>query len=354
MQYSSCRESAGILALCASATFAQGSPHGLQDCAAIADDRARLACFDALAAGSGAPKDEEPVRTRQEAAVAPVTATSEPVEPEPAEHGPDSGTSYLARHWELQPESKQGTFRFRPHHDNYFIATYNASPNNAPYRPFRTIAPEAGNLNNAELAFQLGFKIKVLENPMEQPVDLWLGYTQRSFWQAANQEASSPFRETDYQPELMAVIPVDFHLLGLRARFLNVGFAHQSNGQTSTLSRSWNRVYAQIGLEREGFTLLARVWKRINENRREDDNPDITDYMGRGDVMASYRWQGHEFSALARYNFHTDKGGAELGWAFPLAPRLKGYVQYFSGYGHTLIDYNYYQRVLGLGFLVVF
>jgi phospholipase A1 len=207
-------------------------------------------------------------------------------------------------------------------------------------------------LARGELSFQLGFKLKLAEDVMDKPLDLWLGYTQRSFWQASNQKASSPFRETDYQPELMAVVPVDFRLMGLRGRFLNLGFAHQSNGQASTLSRSWNRIYAQVGLERGNFTLLARVWKRINEPVAEDDNPDIVDYMGRGDLTGTYRWKGHEFSLLTRYNFSTNKGAVQLGWAFPLVSNLKGYVQVFSGYGHTLIDYNAYQRVLGLGILI--
>lgn len=48
------------------------------------------------------------------------------------------------------------------------------------------------------------------------------------------------------------------------------------------------------------------------------------------------------------------KGAVQLGWAFPLAEHLHGYVQYFSGYGYTLIDYNDFQRVLGLGVRAAF
>jgi phospholipase A1 len=129
---------------------------------------------------------------------------------------------------------------------------------------------------------------------------------------------------------------------------------HQSNGQPSTLSRSWNRLYAQAGLERGQLTVLTRIWQRIGERRGEDDNPDILDYMGHGDLIATYRWRGHEFSALGRRNFSTGRGAAQISWAFPLVANLKGYIQAFSGYGQSLIDYNSNQTAIGFGFLVQF
>jgi phospholipase A1 len=194
--------------------------------------------------------------------------------------------------------------------------------------------------------------MKVLETIAKTPVDLWFGYTQQSFWQAYSKHASSPFRETNYQPEVMLVAPLDFNLLGLRARFVNIGFVHQSNGQTATLSRSWNRLYLQTGWERGNFSLLTRVWTRTDEDDFPDDNPDILDYMGHGDIMATWRKNGHQLSMMARRNFDTGRGAVQLGWAFPVVSRLKGYVQVFSGYGQSLIDYNSYQNTVGVGVLL--
>ena len=338
----------GLLLLASCPAIAMAAPATLADCAAIADDRKRLECFDALAAAQ---------RPRNDDAAASEPDTS-PALPEMA--GPPdlpaakAAPSYLAEHWELGRANKRGILRFRQHQPNYLMATYSDKPNSEPYQRFQVLVPRAANLSHAELNFQLGFKMKFLENPLNIPADLWFGYTQQSFWQAGNREASSPFRETNYQPELMAVVPLNFSLLGMKARFVNIGLLHQSNGQASTLSRSWNRVYAQLGMERKDFTLVARVWQRLNEPAAEDDNPDIADYMGRGDLVATYRWEGHEFSLLTRYNFPTNKGAAQLGWAFPVSDKVKGYVQFFSGYGHSLIDYNHSQNTLGLGVLVNF
>jgi phospholipase A1 len=332
---------------------AQQPGNGLAGCARIADAGSRLACYDRLA-GVGTGSAGTPDANSIVPGPAPVVQTSPAVEAA-LDLSPETSRGFsLADHWELDQAHRRGVFNFRPHYANYLMLTRTAHPNNAPYRPFRDVAHLTSDLAHTELVFQLGFKMKLVESAFDKPVDLWFGYTQNSFWQAGNHKASSPFRETNYQPELMAVTPLDFNILGMHASFLNLGIVHQSNGQASTLSRSWNRAYAQVGLERGGWTVVGRVWKRFNESVRDDDNPDIIDYMGRGDLVVTYRNGGHDYSALLRRNFSTGRGAVQLSWAFPLAGHVKGYAQYFSGYGQSLIDYNYYQNSAGLGLLGTF
>jgi phospholipase A1 len=327
--------------LLAGPAVAQEAPAAFSDCTSIPDNILRLACFDRLAGAVASPAPEQAPGVAPVMAPPATTAVAEARKPKP-------GYS-LSDHWELDAAHKRGIFKLRPHNNNYLIGTYTYRPNDEPYRPFRRLTQDDSRLAHAELVFQLGFKMKVIEQAFSQPVDLWLAYTQNSFWQAENHKASSPFRETNYQPEFIATVPLGFSVAGVNARFLNFGFVHQSNGQTSTLSRSWNRVYAQLGVERGGFSMTARVWKRLNEDATEDDNADIVDFMGRGDLNAVYRHDGYEYSALVRRNFHTDKGAVQLGFAWPLVGQIKGYTHVFSGYGQSLIDYNYLQRTVGLG-----
>ena len=47
-----------------------------------------------------------------------------------------------------------------------------------------------------------------------------------------------------------------------------------------------------------------------------------------------------------------NKGAVELDWSFPLTPRVKGFIQYFEGYGESLIEYNHYQKRFGFGFKI--
>jgi phospholipase A1 len=313
----------------AGCTFASEQfPLTLTDCANIVNDAQRLACFDRLAANSRGKTPESPAQVP------------------PANKEED----ILARHWELAPAYKQGLFVFRQHYDNYLLfANYNSEQNEAPFSPFRGLAPEPLTLSKVEIKYQLGFKMKLLQDIPPAGADLWFGYTQQSNWQAYNRKASSPFRDTNYQPELMAVVPLDYRLGAIRVRMLNIGLLHESNGQALNLSRSWNRAYGQLGMENQTFTLSARLWKRIGNGNGDDDNPDILDYMGHGDIHGTYKWKKNEFSLRARRNFSTDRGALQVSWAYPLTAHLKAYVQAFSGYGQSLIDYNFSQKSIGIG-----
>jgi len=360
--------------------LAQTAPQTLADCTALQDNVQRLACFDrvasttsgtaavnvaaaspnassaTVAAAPGAPAPVPAVPTTAAAAGSAFDAPRNSAIDHTASVDPavQAAAEYtLSSHWELDSRDKRGVFKFRPHRPSYLIATRTHRPNEEPYRDFFESEGDPKGLSKAELEFQLSFKMKLIETLFEQPVDVWFGYTQNSFWQAANHEASSPFRETNYQPEIIATTPLNFAVLGTNVKFLNLGFVHQSNGQSSTLSRSWNRFYAQVGLERGPLTMTGKLWKRVNESLEDDNNPDIIDYMGRFELEGNYRLGGgHEITALVRRNFSTDKGAVQVGWAFPLVGPVKGYVNAFSGYGQSMIDYNYFQRSLGLGVVV--
>lgn len=335
-----------LLVLSAASPLLHAAPASLADCMKVPDNHARLACFDQLAAASTAPAAAQP------AAPAPVLLTEADAEDIQDAQSGAASTSRLATHWELG-ELDNRELRFRPHQANYMMATYSHAPNGEPYLPFRNLLKQEKGLSHAELAYQLSFKMKMVDQAFSKPLDLWFGYTQKSFWQAANHDASSPFRETNYEPEVMAVVPLKGSLLGVNARFAGIGFVHQSNGQAGSLSRSWNRTYAQLGVDSGNFSLVGRVWKRMSEAAEDDNNPDIVHYMGRGDLMASYLWDnGQELTANVRYNLSTNKSGVQVGYTYPIAGKVGAYVQLFSGYGQSLIDYNYLQRSIGFGFKV--
>lgn len=219
-------------------------------------------------------------------------------------------------------------------------------PNLLPQTPTREA--QAVDLRDTEAKFQLSFKFLVAS--FSDELDLWGAYTQQSHWQVYHPQASRPFRETNYEPELFAAWHPDRELWGLRWRLLTVGINHQSNGRPEPLSRSWNRLMVQAGFERGAFILLLRPWLRVHESGAEDDNPDLEDYLGHGEIVAAWTRKGHTVTATGRWNPATGKGALQAAWSFPLQRRLKGYVQVFSGYGESLVDYNWRQTTAGLGF----
>ncbi|HKJ03971.1 MAG TPA: phospholipase A [Geopsychrobacteraceae bacterium] len=250
-----------------------------------------------------------------------------------------------------QSEARAESTRFSllPYKQNYILPiTYNKTPNR------RVYADLGEDPDDVELKFQLSFKVPLVKGLIAGYGDLFAGYTQQSFWQAYNSSQSSPFRETNYEPELVANFPVDYSLFGLRSRFISFALSHQSNGRSADLSRSWNRVYALAAFERGNFYCAVRPWYRIPESASDDDNPDIEKYFGYGELYALYLHKEHRFGLMLRNNLRQDNRGALLlDWSFPIpGNNLHGYLQIFSGYGESLIDYNHSNNRIGIGILV--
>ncbi len=244
-------------------------------------------------------------------------------------------------------------FTLMAHRPNYLLGAVN---NSAGFNsePFRAAFNEPDlSWGDTEVQFQLSIKFPLLVDLFNDTMDIYAAYTQRAFWQVYHSSGSAQFRENNYEPEVWVQFTPDWKLFGFRNASNSIGLVHQSNGRGGTLERSWNRVFAWFTVEREDLALSFRPWYRIPENSSDDDNPDITDYLGHFELYASYKWKEHVFSMMSRNNLESgfEKGALELSWSIPLGdwPYLKGYVQYFTGYGRDLIDYNNYSNTIGVG-----
>jgi phospholipase A1 len=260
--------------------------------------------------------------------------------------------SYFTQLWHLDKQGRVGRPSITFHRASYALAfSYNSSPNPA---PLQQVDP-AKTLTKPEVTFELSFKAKVWQDVFGKDMDLWVAYTQRSFWQLYNFADSSPFRETNYEPEALLNVRTRFSILGLKTRFIQLGLNHQSNGQSEPLSRSWNRIVANVGLERGDFSLLLKGWYKLPENPADDDNPGINKYMGYGEVWAYYFLKKHRLEIMVRDNldFRENRGAIQLEWSFPLFAQIGGYVQYYLGYGESLLDYNHRVNRIGVGFILL-
>jgi phospholipase A1 len=208
---------------------------------------------------------------------------------------------------------------------------------------------EGYGFENLEAKFQLSFKGRLLTSK-DRRWGLWFAYTQQSHWQLYSGDISRPFRETNYMPELFGSYRPGVEFGGWKWNLLTLGFNHQSNGRADPISRSWDRLYVEAGVERGNLVLLGRAWARVWTRDYEDDNPDITKYYGYTELNALYRWREQTYSVMARGNFSTGKGAAQFNWtSAPLLGPLRGYVQLFTGYGESMIDYDWNQTTIGVG-----
>ena len=350
-----------------------------RSCAAMtADSNARLACFDGWAqqqslgtpvAAGGAPSPGiGQTAAAPKAQVDTTLPATRVIEVARTEGCRDPQYSETSRFWELESGTDCGSFSFRG------------------YRPINASLVAASNVNRypgaagvpstdptpyrrTEARLQLSVRTKVAQNLLTQgdPTrrdSLWFGYTQQSYWQVFSGDISRPFRATDHEPEMMYVYPTDAKLpFGWRWRYSGVGLSHQSNGQSEPLSRSWNRAYLMTGMELDNrWRVQAKVWQRISENASSDDNPGISDYIGRGEVSAFWNVnQDNTLGLTVRSSLASKaRGSARLEWLQALGTGLGGgksnlrlHTQLFSGYGDSLIDYNRRRTVFTVGLSLV-
>ena len=323
------------------------------------DAAERLQCYDQIVAPATlpAPATEKNIVPEEDMAADAASAIPAAAVTNNAER------SYLTRLWNLddlsnRDPSKLG--RILPYRQTYLLVKQTSNPNRQPESPLVDHnVPASYDIDAAEVKFQLSFKAHIGDQRNINFLGIktarfWWAYTQQSNWQSFNARSSSPYRETVYEPELVATLGTG-DTSGLK--LINLGWVHQSNGRSLPESRGWYRAYLLSGWEWNDVTsIMLRRWWRIPENPLKDDNPDISDYLGRGDMVI--RWEPWDKSQavamLLRNNLRStnNRGYTQVDWATPVrfGSAARMHIQMTSGYGESLIDYNHHQNTIGLGF----
>ena len=339
------------------------------------ESKKRLACFDSISTpaietvAKEAVADVKAVENSVEASAAKIEIPL--VEEIPVKVGAKAikktnrDLGYLERKWRLTSEGDWDISDFETYKSNYLLVTNTSDINNSPQSPSRANTADR-NLDPNDLKFQLSLKSELLNNiplirdlPHVTSSRLWGAYTQQSYWQLFNANASRPLRENNYEPELILSLGIDNEVDGEEKayipRMINLGLVHQSNGRDNPLSRSWNRIYLESGFElTDRLSLLVRPWWRIPESEKEDDNPDIEKFMGYGDMTVRWETESRKtaVSVLLRNNLRSDnKGFAQVSVQQRVFnnPYIKLHLMASTGYGETMLDYNHSQNVFGFG-----
>ena len=245
----------------------------------------------------------------------------------------------------FERDVEQREFTITPHEPNYILWSTVDDANQS----ICAAANEApGCVEEEEMKFQVSFKVPIWRNMFGTNMDTYFAYTATSWWQLFNDDISSPFRETNYQPEFFVRNFTNRNVLGANWAGWSLGFNHQSNGRNDPISRSWNRIIGRafFGIG-DNIAIGLRAWHRIEEDEEDDDNPRIYQYLGYGDLRAVWTPRKHTISAMVRPG--SRETSYELTWSYPISKVFRVYAQYYDGYGESLIDYDFEIKRFAIG-----
>jgi outer membrane phospholipase A len=215
---------------------------------------------------------------------------------------------------------------------------------------YKPVYFDVGTRGDVTARFQLSAKYRLF-TPEDSAhprfyENLYLGYTQISLWDL--QGDSKPFIDTTFNP---SAFWLSDNVWSSANQNWRLGFAggveHKSNGKAGPDSRSLNDGYVQpaVNYRFDGGSTLTFAPKLMSYVGVADENADYSKYNGH--VEYNLRWaqdNGAVVSAMYKQG-DAARRTTELDFAWPLQRtwlNMNGYVhlQYFNGYGETLLDYN--------------
>jgi phospholipase A1 len=202
----------------------------------------------------------------------------------------------------------------------------------------------------ADAKFQISIYQRLTKTVLPFNSLLMLTYTQKSFWDIYQE--SYPFADNNYNPGLALAKPlvVDNKLRGIGI----LAFEHESNGIGDSLqSRSWNYfVFTGTWFYNMYFSVQAKVWA----GWASSDNPNLLDYRGYGLLAVNYRSKNDRLwiSGIVNPRKKLTSFNTQLELNFKLAPKFNQYlfVQWYNGYGESLLEYNKYTSMIRMGICI--
>jgi phospholipase A1 len=211
--------------------------------------------------------------------------------------------------------------------------------------------------STADVKFQVSVCQRITKTILPFNTFLMLTYTQKSFWNIY--QKSSPFDDNNYNPGLAFVKPVipGNQLKGI----VIVAYEHESNGKDSLESRSWDYLtLSGTYFFNTYFSVQAKVWTGILGQPDEDcgggGNPDLYNYRGYGLISLNYRSFNDKLLASAIINPRKKFGNfnIQLELNFKLNAKANQYffIQWYNGYGESLLEYNRHSSMLRAGICI--
>ena len=205
--------------------------------------------------------------------------------------------------------------------------------------------------HNSDVKFQISFQQRLTKSVLPFHSYLYLFYTQKAMWNVF--ERSLPFHDLNFNPGvgLSRHIIMKNRLIGK----LTVMLEHESNGRDGIHSRSWNKFSVAGEAYISPFLMAhAKFWIPIIDG---EYNRDILRYSGIYQagfqaVSSDDKWV-LDMTLVKRkgwnLNFNTI---VQLGYRINHNSNQFIMLQYYNGYGESLLDYNQFHSRLRIGLLI--
>ena len=236
----------------------------------------------------------------------------------------------------LREEFDKGPY-FSLYRDNYFAV--GTTPTHKP------------NGDNSNVKFQVSIAQKLTKSTLPWHTYLYLCYTQHVVWDVFKN--SMPMHDFTFNPGIGIAKP-----LFNRERFIGKAtlmIEHMSNGRDSIWSRSWNRI--SLGatiLISENIAVDGKIWIPIVDGM---NNKDILKYTGIFQGGVTIFNNKHNFGGAL--HFVKRKGWnlsyntiLDIFWRPWDRANQYFFLQWYNGYGETLIDYNKFTNMVRVGILI--
>ena len=237
----------------------------------------------------------------------------------------------------LRRELDNGPY-FTLYKDNYFITG-------------TSIGPQAPSRTNSDVKFQVSIAQRLTKSTLPFNTYLFLFYSQKCMWNIY--EESLPMRDLNFNPG----IGLAKHLF-VKNRYIGkvtLLVEHESNGRDKLASRSWNKISfsGNIFVDPQ-LMIFAKYWIPIIDG---ENNRDILRYSGI--YQSGFQAMSADNRFVMSMVFVKRKGWnlnvntiAQLGVRLRKKDNQFLFMEYYNGYGETLLDYNKFRSRLRVGLLI--
>jgi phospholipase A1 len=236
----------------------------------------------------------------------------------------------------LRREFDNGPY-FTLYKDNYFLVGTNPT-----HKP---------NSDNSDVKFQISISQRLTKSVLPWHTYLFLMYTQKVFWDVF--KVSMPMHDFSFNPGIGLSKP-----LFNKDRYIGKAtlmIEHESNGRDDVQSRSWNRISLGASIIiNEWLMVHGKVWIPIVDG---ENNRDILDYTGlwqNGLVVSTPNKQFIWGVTLTRRRGWKPRFNTcvDFSWRMWNKANQYFYIQYYNGYGESLLDYNKFTSMLRIGLVI--